>query len=76
MLPVPPGFTMYWKSGLATPPLSHIGLVWNPTVLAVIADRLSQRDGTWRPYAKTPTARRNMGIVDPLGAAFEPGGAD
>jgi len=31
---------------------SHIGLVWNPTVLAVIADRLSQRDGAWRPFAK------------------------
>jgi hypothetical protein len=30
---------------------SHIGLVWNPTVLAVIADRLAQRDGVWRPFA-------------------------
>lgn len=53
---------------------SHIGLVWNPTVLAVIADRLSQRDGSWRPYAAT--ARRSAGLVDALGAALEPGGAD
>src|SRR5258706_12664242 len=32
---------------------SHIGLIWNPTVLEVIADRLSQRDGAWRPYTAT-----------------------
>ncbi len=32
---------------------SHIGLVWNPRVLEVIADRLSQREGVWRPYAAT-----------------------
>jgi hypothetical protein len=31
---------------------SHIGLVWNPTVLDVVADRLAQREGLWRPYAK------------------------
>jgi pimeloyl-ACP methyl ester carboxylesterase len=30
---------------------SHIGLVWNPTVLHVIADRLAQREGLWRPFA-------------------------
>jgi hypothetical protein len=36
---------------------SHIGLVWNPTVLQVIADRLSQRDGAWRPFAGTALAQ-------------------
>ena len=36
---------------------SHIGLVWNPTVLDVIADRLAQREGVWRPYAKSAAPR-------------------
>ena len=30
---------------------SHIGLGWNPDVLRVVADRLAQRPGEWRPYA-------------------------
>jgi predicted alpha/beta hydrolase family esterase len=30
---------------------SHCGLAWNPKVLAVIADRLHQRPGGWRPFA-------------------------
>jgi pimeloyl-ACP methyl ester carboxylesterase len=34
-------------------PGSHAGLGHNPVVLAVIADRLAQRDGTWRPYEAT-----------------------
>ena len=29
---------------------SHCGLGWNPKVLAVIADRLRQPEGAWRPY--------------------------
>lgn len=29
---------------------SHCGLGWNSEVLAVIADRLGQPDGQWRPY--------------------------
>jgi pimeloyl-ACP methyl ester carboxylesterase len=30
---------------------SHCGMGWNPSVLKVIADRLSQPDGSWQPYA-------------------------
>ncbi len=30
---------------------SHLGLVWNPTVLAVVADRLSQPEGEWQPFS-------------------------
>ena len=30
---------------------SHIGMGWNPSVLRVVADRLAQRPGRWRPYA-------------------------
>ena len=30
---------------------SHIGMGWNPAVLRIVADRLSQRPGRWRPYA-------------------------
>jgi predicted alpha/beta hydrolase family esterase len=53
---------------------SHIGLVWNPTVLAVIADRLSQREGTWRPFAARAGAA--CGIEAAMVAGLEPGGAD
>jgi pimeloyl-ACP methyl ester carboxylesterase len=30
---------------------SHLGMCWNPAVLNVVADRLAQRPGQWRPYA-------------------------
>jgi hypothetical protein len=33
-------------------PSSHIGMGYNPAVLLVIADRLAQPEGTWRPYAR------------------------
>jgi Palmitoyl protein thioesterase len=29
---------------------SHLGMGHNPAVLTVVADRLAQRDGEWRPY--------------------------
>jgi hypothetical protein len=29
---------------------SHIGFVFNPRVFAIIADRLAQREGHWKPY--------------------------
>jgi len=29
---------------------SHLGLGWNPAVLSIVADRLSQPDGAWKPY--------------------------
>ena len=31
---------------------SHLGLGHNPAVLAVVSDRLAQRDGEWRPYSR------------------------
>jgi pimeloyl-ACP methyl ester carboxylesterase len=31
---------------------SHLGLGHNPAVLAVVSDRLAQRDGEWRPYTR------------------------
>ncbi|HTN81407.1 MAG TPA: alpha/beta hydrolase [Acidimicrobiales bacterium] len=35
---------------------SHSGLGHNPTVLAVIADRLAQPEGRWRPFKPVPWA--------------------
>ena len=29
---------------------SHIGMGWNPSVLRVVADRLAQRPGDWKPF--------------------------
>ena len=29
---------------------SHLGMGWNPQVLKVVADRLAQRPGHWRPF--------------------------
>jgi len=37
---------------------SHIGLGVNPAVVVVVADRLAQRDGEWRPFEPPPLARR------------------
>ena len=34
------------------------GLGHNPPVLVVVADRLSQREGSWRPFVAQPWARR------------------
>jgi len=34
---------------------SHCGLGWNPKVLSVIADRLRQPEGRWRPYQAAAT---------------------
>ena len=31
-------------------PRSHMGMGWNPAVMKVVADRLGQRVGQWRPY--------------------------
>ncbi|HEV7914117.1 MAG TPA: alpha/beta fold hydrolase [Albitalea sp.] len=33
---------------------SHCGLGWNPKVLAIIADRLRQPEGAWRPFEAMP----------------------
>ena len=32
---------------------SHMGLPWNPKVMAVVADRLSQPEGAWRRHVPT-----------------------
>ena len=29
---------------------SHLGLIWHPDVLRIVADRLAQRPGKWRPW--------------------------
>ncbi len=36
---------------------SHYGLAHNPTVLHVLADRLAQPEGTWRPFDPGPLLR-------------------
>jgi hypothetical protein len=35
---------------------SHCGLVWNPAVLKVVADRLSHAPETWRRYGESADA--------------------
>jgi pimeloyl-ACP methyl ester carboxylesterase len=56
-----------WRASIiATGPLrenvqvrgSHLGLGHNPPVLVVVADRLSQQEGSWRPFVAQPWARR------------------
>ena len=37
---------------------SHLGLGHNPPVLVVVADRLSQPEGAWKPFAAPRWARR------------------
>ena len=42
---------------------SHLGLVWHPRVLSIVAERLSQRVGQWKPHRGSvrraaPTIRR------------------
>lgn len=37
---------------------SHLGMVTHPQVLRVVADRLAQPEGRWRPCATRPSARR------------------
>jgi len=34
---------------------SHLGLVWHPDVLRIVADRLAQRRRKWKPW-KSPSA--------------------
>jgi hypothetical protein len=36
---------------------SHCGLGWNAHVLSIIADRLHQPEGAWRPYAQSGAKR-------------------
>lgn len=41
---------------------SHCGMPWNPAVLRVVANRLAQPLGSWRPYAEygTPEPSRSV----------------
>jgi pimeloyl-ACP methyl ester carboxylesterase len=39
---------------------SHCGLGWNSEVFSVLADRLSQAPGTWRPYASNGSSDRSF----------------
>jgi pimeloyl-ACP methyl ester carboxylesterase len=57
-----------WKACLSEPgpfsenievDSSHMGLIWHPDVLRIVADRLAQRPGEWRPWqsrAAKPTS--------------------
>jgi pimeloyl-ACP methyl ester carboxylesterase len=45
---------------------SHLGMGWNPAVMAIVADRLAQPAGQWRRYRDL---RPTQG---PLGRAFAP----
>ena len=43
---------------------SHCGLAWNVRVLAIIAERLHQPEGAWRPYAPGDAATsRSTGVA-------------
>jgi hypothetical protein len=39
---------------------SHTGMGFHPEVLAVIADRLAQPDGSWRPYRAAETTAKEL----------------
>ena len=56
-----------WSENIEVPG-SHAGLGHNPVVLAVIADRLAQPDGSWRPYAPSGCLRALV-RVGPVPAA-------
>ncbi len=43
---------------------SHCGLGVNPSVLHVIADRLAQPEGEWRPF--TRTGKRRLFFPEPI----------
>lgn len=46
---------------------SHLGLVWHPDVLRIIADRLAQRDGRWLPWKAESGAERARGTRNRMG---------
>ncbi len=52
-------------------PGSHLGLGFNPLVLCVIADRLAQSEGEWKPFFR-PGAVHPPGIHRPDEARAEP----
>jgi pimeloyl-ACP methyl ester carboxylesterase len=50
-------------------PGSHAGLGHNPVALALIADRLAQPDGSWRPYRPSSCCLQMLAHVGPVPAA-------
>jgi hypothetical protein len=42
---------------------SHCGMPWNPAVLRVVANRLAQPQGAWRPYAEYATQTSAPGLA-------------
>jgi pimeloyl-ACP methyl ester carboxylesterase len=46
---------------------SHCGLCWNAAVYAVLADRLAQPEGAWRPYAASRRAGSASRLTGPNG---------
>jgi pimeloyl-ACP methyl ester carboxylesterase len=42
---------------------SHVGLVWHPKVWSVVADRLAQPEGAWRPYRDPRDAANDAPVV-------------
>lgn len=50
---------------------SHLGLVWHPRVLSIVAERLSQPAGQWQPRARRPASaeRRRRGTRGRAAAA-------
>jgi len=51
-------------------PGSHLGLGFNPLVLWIVADRLSQREGRWRPFAPSGAIGRLYRLT--TGGPFAP----
>jgi pimeloyl-ACP methyl ester carboxylesterase len=47
---------------------SHTGMGFNPSVLYVVADRLAQGEGSWRPFRPPPTMRH----LYPRPASYRP----
>ena len=47
---------------------SHLGLGHNPAALWVVADRLAQPEGLWRPFRAPAVARRLFPAAGPLAA--------
>jgi pimeloyl-ACP methyl ester carboxylesterase len=48
---------------------SHSGLGFNPSVLVAVADRLRQREGTWKPFRPPPGMSKFYGSPPPRRAA-------
>lgn len=46
---------------------SHCGMPWNPAVLRVLADRLAQPLGAWRPYDLQQDSLQQIGQLCPAG---------